>query len=114
MSRIVVIGGSGHIGSYLAPALVERGHHVVNVSRGVAAPYHDDMAWHDIEHVTLDRPAKERERQFGMEIAALEPEIVVDLICFDLSSAQQLVEALSGKVEHYLFCRQPFTSASVR
>ena len=104
MSRIVVIGGSGHIGSYLVPALVERGHQVVNVSRGVAAPYHDDMAWHEIEHVTVDRPAEERNRQFGMKIAALQPDIVVDLICFDLSSAQQLVEALSGNVEHYLFC----------
>jgi nucleoside-diphosphate-sugar epimerase len=34
MSPIVVIGGSGHIGSYLVPTLVERGHEVVNVSRG--------------------------------------------------------------------------------
>lgn len=31
MSRIVVIGGSGHVGSYLVPMLVELGHQVVNV-----------------------------------------------------------------------------------
>ena len=39
MARVVVIGGSGHVGTYLVPALVERGHEVVNVSRGQSAPY---------------------------------------------------------------------------
>jgi len=39
MQRIVIIGGSGHVGSYLIPALVEGGYEVVNVSRGVAKPY---------------------------------------------------------------------------
>jgi len=43
MSRIVVIGGSGHVGSYLVPALVELGHDVVNVSRGTAVPFLGDM-----------------------------------------------------------------------
>jgi nucleoside-diphosphate-sugar epimerase len=36
MARIVVIGGSGHVGTYLLPALVERGHEVPKVSRGTA------------------------------------------------------------------------------
>jgi len=45
MARIVVIGGSGHVGSYLVPALVERGHEVVNVSRGSAKPYRPHFAW---------------------------------------------------------------------
>ena len=31
--RIVIIGGSGHIGSYLTPRLVESGHQVIVVSR---------------------------------------------------------------------------------
>ncbi len=37
--RIVVIGGSGHIGTYLIPMLVERGHEVINVTRGQSQPY---------------------------------------------------------------------------
>jgi nucleoside-diphosphate-sugar epimerase len=32
--RIVVIGGTGHIGSFLVPRLVRAGHEVVNISRG--------------------------------------------------------------------------------
>lgn len=104
MSRIVVIGGSGHVGSYLVPRLVELGHDVVNVSRGTAKPYRPHYAWSKIENVVLDRKAEEASGQFGEKIAALKPDIVVDMISFDLSSTQQVVEALRGKVEHYLFC----------
>jgi uncharacterized protein YbjT (DUF2867 family) len=31
--RIVIIGGTGHVGTYLVPRLVEAGHEVVCVSR---------------------------------------------------------------------------------
>ncbi|MFD2357599.1 NAD-dependent epimerase/dehydratase family protein [Nonomuraea ferruginea] len=37
--RVVVIGASGHIGTYLVPRLVEAGHDVVAVSRGTRRPY---------------------------------------------------------------------------
>jgi nucleoside-diphosphate-sugar epimerase len=104
MSRIIIIGGSGHVGSYLAPALVERGHNVVNVSRGASKPYRRHFAWSQIENVALDRALEEKNGQFGRKIAELQPDMVVDMISFDLSSAQQLVEALRGKIEHYLFC----------
>lgn len=104
MSRIVIIGGSGHVGSYLVPRLVELGHAVVNVSRGRARPYRPHHAWSRIETVSLDRVAEEREGRFGEQIAALRPDIVVDMIAFDLPSTQHLVEALRGKVEHYIFC----------
>ncbi|SIT39089.1 NAD-dependent epimerase/dehydratase [Paraburkholderia piptadeniae] len=104
MSRIVIIGGSGHIGSYLVPRLVDLGHEVVNVSRGSAKPYRPHYAWSQIENVTIDRAAAERSGQFGAKIADLAPDIVVDMIAFDLSSTQHIVEALRGKVEHYLFC----------
>ena len=34
MSRVVVIGATGHIGTYLVPRLVRGGHEVIAVSRG--------------------------------------------------------------------------------
>ncbi|MDK1386565.1 NAD-dependent epimerase/dehydratase family protein [Sinorhizobium sp. 8-89] len=104
MSRIVVIGGSGHVGSYLIPRLVELGHEVVNVSRGTAKPYRPHYAWGLIESVALDRAVEEKKGQFGTKIAELNGDIVVDMISFDLASTQQIVEALRGKVQHYLFC----------
>jgi len=104
MQRIVIIGGSGHVGSYLIPALVECGYEVVNVSRGVAKPYRPHFAWNRIEHVTLDRAAEEKTGQFGAKIAALKPDAVIDMIAFELSSVQPLVQALRGNIAHYLFC----------
>jgi nucleoside-diphosphate-sugar epimerase len=104
MSRIVITGGSGHVGSYLVPKLVDLGHEVVNVSRGSAKPYHSHYAWSHVENVALDRAAEEEAGQFGVKIANLNPDIVVDMIAFDLSSTKQIVGALRGRVEHYLFC----------
>jgi nucleoside-diphosphate-sugar epimerase len=104
MARIVVIGGSGHVGTYLLPALVAGGYEVVNVSRGKASPYREHAAWKAIEQVTVDRKAEEAQGKFGARIAGLNADIVVDMISFELDRAQQLVEALRGKIEHYLFC----------
>jgi nucleoside-diphosphate-sugar epimerase len=104
LARIVIIGGSGHVGTYLVPALVERGHEVVNVSRGTAAPYRPHPAWKAVEQVLVDRRAEEAEGKFGTRIMDLSPDIVIDMISFELEGAQQLVRALRGKVEHYLFC----------
>jgi nucleoside-diphosphate-sugar epimerase len=104
MARIVIIGGSGHVGTYLVPALVEGGYEVVNVSRGAASPYRPHPAWKAVEQVVVDRKAQEAEGKFGARIAGLNADIVIDMISFELEAAQQLVEALHGKVEHYLFC----------
>jgi nucleoside-diphosphate-sugar epimerase len=118
MARIVIIGGSGHVGTYLVPALVARGHEVVNVSRGAASPYRAHRAWKAIEQIVVDRKAEEAEGKFGARIAGLNADIVIDMISFELEGAQQLVEALRGKVEHYLFCSSiwvygPATATSV-
>jgi nucleoside-diphosphate-sugar epimerase len=104
MARIVIIGGSGHVGTYLVPTLVERGHEVVNVSRGTAAPYRPHPSWKAIEQVVVDRKAEEAQGKFGSRIAGLNADIVIDMISFELEATQQLVEALRGKIEHYLFC----------
>lgn len=102
MARVVVIGASGHIGSYLVPRLVRAGHDVVAVSRGKARPYFDDPAWAKVETAALDRDALEAQGSFGRAIADLRPDIVIDNICFTLDSATQLAEALLGRVQHFL------------
>lgn len=112
MSRIVIVGGSGHVGTYLVPAMVDRGHEVVNISRGLAAPYRPHAAWKEVEQVTLDRAVEEENGQFGAKIAALQPDIVVDMLSFQLSSTRQLVDALRGGVEHYLCCSSTWVYGS--
>ena len=102
--RIVVIGGSGHVGTYMIPRLVDAGHEVIVVTRGQRDPYQPHHAWASVQRVTIDRAAEEARGEFGMRIRALVPDVVIDMICFTLPSAQQLVEALRGHVQHFLHC----------
>jgi nucleoside-diphosphate-sugar epimerase len=102
--RIAVIGGSGHVGSFLVPRLVRAGHEVVNLTRGTSVPYVDDEAWSQVEQLTVDRTAEEAADTFGQRIAALEADAVVDMICFTADSARALVEALRGRTGHLIHC----------
>lgn len=104
MTRAVIIGGSGHVGTYLVPRLVHAGYHVVNVSRSQREPYQPHGAWQQVEQVTIDRTAAEAAGTFGQQIADLQPAVVIDMICFTPESAQQLVAALRGKVQQFLHC----------
>ena len=98
--RVVVIGGTGHIGSYLTPQLVEAGHATVCVSRSKRRPYLQHQAWSDVEHVSLNRD----EAGFEARVAALAADAMIDLTCYTPESAQRLVSAVKGRVEHLLHC----------
>ena len=102
--RIVVIGGSGHIGTFLVPRLVRAGHEVISISRGQRSSYVDDPAWSDVRSVTADRGVEDRDGTFTNRVAGLQPDVVVDLICFTLDSATALVERLRGETGHLLHC----------
>jgi nucleoside-diphosphate-sugar epimerase len=102
--RIVVIGGSGHIGTFLVPRLVRAGHEVVTISRGRRSSYVDDPVWREVRQVTADREAEDRDGTFSGRVATLRPDVVVDLICFTLDSATALVDGLRGRTEHLLHC----------
>jgi nucleoside-diphosphate-sugar epimerase len=102
--RIVVIGGSGHVGSFLVPRLVRAGHQVVNLTRGARAPYVDDETWSGVEQIWVDRAAEDAAGTFGQRVAALKAEVVVDMICFTPDSADALVEAIRGRTEHLIHC----------
>src|SRR5690348_15217825 len=94
MGRVVIIGATGHIGSYLVPRLVRGGHEVIAMSRGVRGPYLDSPEWRSVTAITVDRDAADAEGTFGAQVAELHPDVVIDLICFTPASAQQLVDAL--------------------
>ena len=104
MARVAIIGGSGHVGTYLVPRLVRLGHEVINVSRGAARPYRADPAWGAVRHVQADREAEDRAGTFGARIAGLEADVVIDMVSFDLPSTRAIVEALRGRVGQYIFC----------
>src|ERR1700759_5474936 len=94
MSNVVVIGATGHIGTYLVPRLVRAGHDVTALSRGKREPYHPSPEWSSVTRVTVDREAEDADGTFGARIAGLRPDVVIDLVCFTADSARQLVDAL--------------------
>jgi nucleoside-diphosphate-sugar epimerase len=102
--RVVIIGGSGHVGTYLVPRLVEAGHEVINVTRGQREAYQPHAGWKQVQQVVINREEADAQRAFGPQIRSMKPDIVIDMICFTLDSARQLVEALRGQVQHFLHC----------
>lgn len=102
--RVAIIGGTGHIGSYLTPMLVEDGHAVTCICRNQRQPYREHTAWNSIAYLLIDRIAEEQAGAFGERIAALGSDAVIDLTCYHQQSAEQLVQALRGRAGHLLHC----------
>ncbi len=102
--RVVIIGGTGHVGTYLVPRLFNAGHDVVCVSRGQRRAYQNHAGWASVQQVKIDRDETEDKNQFGQQIHDLKPDVVIDMICFKPESARQLVEALRGQVQHFIHC----------
>ena len=46
--KVVIIGGTGHIGTYLVPRLVIAGHEVICVSRQKSDPYNKNPFWKSV------------------------------------------------------------------
>jgi nucleoside-diphosphate-sugar epimerase len=104
MTHVAVLGGTGHIGGYLVPRLVAAGADVTVLTRGQASPYRSDGTWSKVTTVVADRTEEEAAGTFGQRVRDLEPDVVIDLICFTVDSARHLVEALRGRVRHFLHC----------
>jgi nucleoside-diphosphate-sugar epimerase len=102
--RVVVIGGTGHIGTFLVPRLVNAGHEVIVATRGMRAPYASHPGWNTVRRIEIDRRAEDADGTFGARIAALEADAVIDLICFTAASAQQLVDVLQARQTLLLHC----------
>jgi nucleoside-diphosphate-sugar epimerase len=102
--RVIIIGGKGHVGTYLVPRLVEAGHEVICISRNRREPYQPHGTWTQVQIVEIDRDQADQLGTFGQQIAALAPDVAIDMICFTLDSARQITEALKGKVQHFLHC----------
>lgn len=102
--KTIVIGGTGHIGTYLIPRLVGCGCEVVCLSRDQREPYSPHAAWKQVRRIPVDRLVEDAAGTFGERVASLDPDVVIDLICFTPESAQALVQALRGRIEHFIHC----------
>jgi uncharacterized protein YbjT (DUF2867 family) len=51
--RVVIIGGTGHVGTYLVPRLVKAGYDVLSVSRQQREPYQPHPVWKSVKMIDL-------------------------------------------------------------
>jgi nucleoside-diphosphate-sugar epimerase len=102
--RIVVIGATGHIGGYLVPRLVKSGHDVFALSRGLREPYRQDPSWQLVTRIVVDRESEAANGEFGPRVAALNPDVVIDLVCFAPEEAEELVVGIRGHASLLISC----------
>ena len=94
MSRILFIGGTGNISTYVVDLALERGHEVTMLNRG-------NHAWPfagPVTRVVADR----HDRALLAEIAARNYDVVADFIGFTPDEARDDVEAFSGHVGQFI------------
>ena len=77
---------------------------MIAASRGTRETYQPHRAWTQVERLRIDRSTQEAAGTFGDSIAALRADVVIDLICFTLESAQHLVHALRESEVLLLHC----------
>lgn len=111
---ILVIGGTGHIGSYLVPRLVSSGYRVFVYARGETKPYPYSPLWNRVVLISGHREEDEKKGILKEHIQSLKPHAIVDLIAFEPESAAYLVEALSGQDVHLCMCTTAWVYGKTR
>ena len=98
--KILVIGGTGHIGKFLTPMLVEQGAEVVVVARG-ATPVPDAPVWRKVTirtaEYTRDDPA------WPKLVAEIGAETVIDIIGRDVPGTYEAARS-HGAFRHFMAC----------
>lgn len=94
--NILIIGGTRHMGHFLALALLDAGHNVTVLNRGITPNDLPDA----VAHLKADRtiPA-----QLEQAIAGHSFDAVVDFVLYEAADAEVAVDLFLGKVEHYIF-----------
>jgi len=89
--KVMVIGGTGHIGQFLTLMLVEAGHEVLVVTRG-RLPVPAGAAWKDVRLLAADSQREEELRA----LTAHRPEVVIDIP----GTAMTTYRAFRGSAQH--------------
>lgn len=103
--RVLVIGGTGHIGSYLVPRLLEMGCDVSVVARTPEPRYADArLGWDRVRWIVADRKLEEATDAWATRMRGIDTDVVVDLMCFDPSQQETMIDAFNGRIGHFLHC----------
>ena len=99
--KVLVIGATGHIGSYLVKGLLEKGHEVYAVSRGGRNPYGVSDIWEKAHMVSASRV----ELCQNDWIEQIAPDAVCDLIAYSVDDVKNIltkIRSFVNSIEKYL------------
>lgn len=97
--KVLVIGASGHLGSYLVPELIKNGYEVFAVSRGNHKPYnYTEEKWKNVNWIKSDRKSFCENKEL---IDKINPDVVCDILSFNVFDVENIIEKLSKHV-HYI------------
>lgn len=94
--NILIIGGTRQIGHYLTLRLLEEGHHVTLLNRGVSR---DDLP-ESIPRLRCDRT---NAKQLRRAIGGRDFDVVIDNVLYTGAEAEHIVNLLDGHVGRYIF-----------
>ena len=91
--KIIVIGASGHVGSYLIKELVHDGHEIIAIMRGNRMPYgYDKDVWENVKVVNMSR-----DDLYNTDfIENANADVICDLIAFDLDGVKKIVSKIKN------------------
>jgi nucleoside-diphosphate-sugar epimerase len=96
MSNILIIGGTRNLGYALGLQLLEAGHHVTILNRGIT-PDHLPEA---VERLRADRTDS---AQLQKALAGRSFDVVVDTALYKQEEAEAVIPLLRGRTGHYIF-----------
>ena len=104
--KVLVVGGTGHIGSYLVPELILKGYEVKVVARHPHFYYTDPgLNWEDrVEWIIVDRRKAERDGTWKKIMSKVEADVVIDLISYTPEQNRIMVEAFRGRIRQFIHC----------
>lgn len=94
--NILIIGGTRHMGYFLTQRLLNEGHRVTLLNRGISA---DDLP-SGLPRLRCDRTDP---HQLKRALAGRAFDVVVDTVLYKGSEAEVITELLKGQIGHYLF-----------
>ena len=103
--KVLIVGGTGHIGSYLTPRLIRDGFDVSVVSRTDKPKYVlPDMGWKKVKWILCDRRQEEKSGAWAARLAKIEVDAVIDLYTYTQQQNNIMVEAFKGRISHFIHC----------
>ena len=96
--KVLVIGGTGHVGHFLTPMLADAGHEVVVMTSG-RTPFPEAGAWASVASVQASYARNSSD--WRQVVASLEADVVIDIVGADLRT---LYDTVRPTCKHLLAC----------